>query len=104
MDAEAGSGLSPVLIESISGLMAALADPNRIALLDALRDGEANVNELAERVDVRHQTASHHIQILYRAGLVTRRREATSAIYGIEDWSAWWLVEQVARSLSEQDA
>jgi DNA-binding transcriptional ArsR family regulator len=76
-----------------------MAKAQRIALLEALRDGEAAVQELADRVGLAHQNASHHLALLWRAGILSRRREATTTFYAIEDWSAWWVVEQVAGSV-----
>jgi DNA-binding transcriptional ArsR family regulator len=78
--------------------------PKRIALLDSLRGGEANVQQLADDLDLTHRNASHHAAILHRAGLLTRRREGRQAIYAIEDWSALWLIEQAARALVDPEA
>ncbi len=74
-----------------------MAEANRIALLDALNDGEAGVQELADRVGLPHQTASHHLALLWRAGILARRRVGTMTLYCVSDWSAWWVIEQIAR-------
>jgi DNA-binding transcriptional ArsR family regulator len=101
---ESGPRLPGGVIEAIADLMAALADPTRIALLESLRSGEASVQELADDLDLPHQNASHHVGILRRAGLVKRRREGRLAIYAIEDWTALWLIEQAARALIDPEA
>lgn len=72
-----------------------MAECNRIVLLEALRDGEAGVQELADRVGLPHQNASHHLSILWRAGVLSRRREGAVTRYAVEDWSAWWVIEQI---------
>lgn len=74
-----------------------LAEPARIALLDALNDGEAGVQVLADIVGFPHQTASHHLAILHQAGVLSRRREGVTTLYSVADWSAWWVIEQIAR-------
>jgi DNA-binding transcriptional ArsR family regulator len=74
-----------------------LAEPNRIALLDALNDGEAGVQELADVVGLPHQDASHHLAVLHQAGVLVRRRQGRMTLYAVSDWSAWWLIEQIAR-------
>lgn len=85
-----------------------IAKPKRIALLEALNEGEAGVQELADRVGLPHQNASHHLTLLWQAGILSRRSEGTMTLYAVEDWSAWWVVEQLARwarsCLDEQDA
>lgn len=96
--------LAPHTIEAISARLAALASPSRIALLQALREGERSVQVLADAVDLTHRNASGHLAVLFRAGLLTRRTEGTSTFYAIEDWSAWWFIEQAARSVSDDDA
>lgn len=55
---------------------AALADPTRRAILTRLADGEATVNELAERFPITVQAVSKHLGVLERAGLITRGRSA----------------------------
>src|SRR3954453_23829821 len=54
----------------------ALADPVRRAMVARLARGPATVNELAAPFDITKQAVSKHIQVLERAGLVTRSREA----------------------------
>ena len=76
--------------------LAAIAKPTRVALLAALSEGEAGVQELADEVGVPHQNVSHHLALLWRAGILDRRREANTTVYWVEDWSAWWVVEQIA--------
>lgn len=95
--------LSEQVREQAAGRLAVLAKAKSIALLEALSEGEAGVQELADRIGVAHQNASHHLALLWRAGILSRRSEAARTIYAIEDWSAWWIVEQIAR-LSEPEA
>jgi DNA-binding transcriptional ArsR family regulator len=54
----------------------ALADPVRRAIVARLSLSSATVNELAEPFDISKQAVSKHIQVLERAGLVTRSRDA----------------------------
>lgn len=53
----------------------ALADPVRRQVVARLSRGPATVNELAEPFAISKQAVSKHIQVLERAGLVTRSRE-----------------------------
>lgn len=55
---------------------AALADPTRRAILARLARGEASVNELAEPFDMSQPAISKHLQVLERAGLISRSRDA----------------------------
>ena len=63
-------------VDQLSETFAALADPTRRAILTRLADGEATVNELAERFPITTQAVSKHLKVLERAGLITRGRTA----------------------------
>ncbi|WGW11323.1 metalloregulator ArsR/SmtB family transcription factor [Saxibacter everestensis] len=54
----------------------ALADPARRQIIARLSRGPATVNELAEPFGISKQAVSKHIQVLERANLVSRSREA----------------------------
>ncbi len=85
------------VVELTAQRLRVMAEAKRIALLQALNEGEAGVQELADRVGLAHQNASHHLTLLWKAGILSRRCEGTMTLYAIEDWSAWWVVEQIAR-------
>lgn len=55
-------------------IFAALADPTRRALLNALLAGEANVGDLARPFDMTLAAVSKHLRLLTQAGLVEQER------------------------------
>jgi DNA-binding transcriptional ArsR family regulator len=63
-------------MEQLDRVFAALADPTRRAILAQLAAGEATVNQLVEPFKLSQPTISKHLQVLERAGLVSRGREA----------------------------
>jgi len=65
-----------VLNDQLSAVFAALADPTRRDLVARLASGDATVGELAAPYDVSVQAVSKHLQVLERAGLVTKGRDA----------------------------
>jgi ArsR family transcriptional regulator, virulence genes transcriptional regulator len=58
-----------------------LADPKRLRLIDALRDGERTVGELAESLGASYPNVSQHLNVMRDAGLVTPRRDGTTIFY-----------------------
>ena len=60
---------------NLDDTFAALADPTRRAILARLAEGEASVMELAEPFDVSQPAISKHLQVLERAGLISRSRD-----------------------------
>jgi DNA-binding transcriptional ArsR family regulator len=65
-----------VQADQLSATFAALADPTRRAILARLLSGERSVSELAEPFDMSMPAVSKHLQVLERAGLIARRRDA----------------------------
>jgi DNA-binding transcriptional ArsR family regulator len=64
-------------MDALSSTFGALADPTRRAILARLAEGDAAVNELASLFPaISLQAVSKHLQVLERAGLVTRDRVA----------------------------
>jgi ArsR family transcriptional regulator len=61
----------------------ALADPTRVRILAVLRRGEQAVGQIALAADTRQSTASKHLQVLFHAGLVRRRRDASTVFYSL---------------------
>ena len=66
--------MNKLAVDELTGTFAALADPTRRAILSRLAEGEATVNELAEPFAMSVQAVSKHIQVLERAGLISRSR------------------------------
>jgi DNA-binding transcriptional ArsR family regulator len=64
-------------------LWSALADPNRRAMLDVLRDGPCPVGELADALGLSQPMASKHLRVLREAGLVLVRKAAQQRIYAV---------------------
>lgn len=64
-----GSGLS----DNLGAVFAALADPTRRAMLEALvREGSTSVPELSEQLPISRQAIAKHLASLDRAGLIER--------------------------------
>ncbi|MGD9695940.1 MAG: ArsR/SmtB family transcription factor [Thermoleophilia bacterium] len=62
----------------------ALADPNRRAILAAIRGGPRPVGGIAEQVGLSQQTTSHHLGVLRSAGLVSGRRAGTRHLFAVD--------------------
>lgn len=65
-----------------------LSTPQRLRIISALCQGEKNVGQLIEVLGVSQPNMSQHLNIMYRAGLVGKRRQGTQVYYHIADDSA----------------
>lgn len=59
----------------------AIADESRLRILAYISESAATVGDLAELLDLKPPTVSHHLSILRAAGLVNSRQEGTSRYY-----------------------
>jgi DNA-binding transcriptional ArsR family regulator len=96
------------LVELIAERFRILGEPMRITLLDALREGEATVQDLEEAIGASQQNVSKHLGVLLRAGIVARRKQGNFSVYSIADEAIFSLCEEVCgglhRQVSELDA
>lgn len=62
----------------------ALAEPNRLRIVELLRQGPTPVGEIAERLVLKQPLVSSHLKVLSRAGLVSARPVAQKRLYELE--------------------
>lgn len=97
--------VNPQLLREIDALHAqlcnGLADPKRIAILYALRDGEMNVNQLAELLALPQATVSRHLKILRERNLVTARRMGMKVCYSLTSTKVLDALDLLRQVLSE---
>jgi rhodanese-related sulfurtransferase len=81
------------MYDEVARVGKALASSTRLELLDLLAQGERSVEVLAGRAELGLTTASNHLQILKRAGLVSSRKEGTKVYYRLSgaDIATLWV-------------
>jgi DNA-binding transcriptional ArsR family regulator len=67
-----------VVVDDLSLVFSALADPTRRAILERLAEGDATVNQLAEPFAMSQQAVSKHLKVLEQARLISRTRSGKS--------------------------
>ena len=76
-----------------------LAEPMRLRILNSLRDGEKTVTDLVGATGSGQANVSRHLGILYRQGMVARRKEGQFTLYRISDPVLLELCELVCQGL-----
>lgn len=61
----------------------ALADPDRLKLVQCLQTGPKTVTDLAERLGKELANVSHHLAVLRHAGLVQDEKDGKFVIYSL---------------------
>ena len=59
----------------------ALADPTRRTILEVLRNGERQVNDIVEQATIHQSGVSRHLRILQEAGFVSMRPDGQRRLY-----------------------
>jgi DNA-binding transcriptional ArsR family regulator len=79
-----------------SNAFLALADPTRRRVVEALRFGERQVNDIVEEAGIHQSGVSRHLRILHDAGFVSMRPDGQRRLYALkpepfralDDWLA----------------
>jgi DNA-binding transcriptional ArsR family regulator len=74
----------------------ALADPTRRSIVEALRHGERQVNDIVGQAGIHQSGVSRHLRILLEAGFVSMRPDGQRRLYclrpepfrGLDEWLA----------------
>jgi ArsR family transcriptional regulator, virulence genes transcriptional regulator len=69
--------------DQASNLLKALAHRHRLVIICQLIEKERSVGDLADLLDIRVSTASQHLALLRKDGLVTARRDGQTIWYSI---------------------
>jgi len=68
-------------ISIMNSTLIALAEPNRLQIVELLRDGPLSVGEIAEKLELKQPQVSKHLRVLSEAGLVEVQPIANRRIY-----------------------
>ena len=72
------------VFESVAELFAVLSTPIRLKIISAVCNGEKNVSELLAQIDTTQPNMSQHLSMLYRCGVLSKRREGTQMFYRLQ--------------------
>ncbi|WP_286228519.1 ArsR/SmtB family transcription factor [Neobacillus mesonae] len=59
----------------------ALSEPNRLQIVELLREGPLTVGEISERLQIRQPQVSKHLRVLSNSGIVRVHADANRRIY-----------------------
>ena len=69
----------------VSKVAKAFSDKNRIKILKYLSDGQKNVSQVADRLNVEENLASHHLRVLAALGFLRNDKKGREVYYKIND-------------------
>ncbi len=71
------------LLQLHASICKGLADPKRLLIINALRDGDKAVSEICIALDLPQANVSQHLAVLRDKGLVRTRREGQFVYYSL---------------------
>lgn len=74
---------SDAVFEKAAEVFRVMSAPMRLRIISALCHGEKNVGELLAEIDTTQPNMSQHLNTLYKAGVLGKRREGVQIYYRI---------------------
>ncbi len=88
--------MAQTLCELEARVLASLAHPNRLMILDLLQKGEMCVCELQAALQIEQSNLSRHLKVMAQEGLIEHRRLGTRSYYRIAEPRVTALLAAVA--------
>ena len=79
-----------------------LADPKRLLILYALRNGELSVSEICEEVGFAQANVSQHLAVLRDKGLVRTRKDGQFVFYSVSSPKIIQALDLLRQVMTEQ--
>ncbi len=77
-------------IAHCAALLKVFTDSHRLRILDILFMGELTVSVIADAIGIDLTTASHHLNVMHKAGLVQSRRNGRFVHYSLHPGVLQW--------------
>ena len=86
---------------NLAELFKVFGDSTRIRILLLLSEKEANVNEIANELNMNQSAISHQLKNLKQSKLIKNRRDGQSNYYSLDDDHVYKIIEQGLRHVKE---
>lgn len=94
-------GMSERQLLELADLFKMFGDSTRIKILYDLFDGEKNVTEICEDIEMNQSAVSHQLKALRTAKLIKSRREGKSVKYSLDDDHVKTIIEMGKEHIEE---
>jgi DNA-binding transcriptional ArsR family regulator len=73
------------VFESVARYFLILSEPARLRILHCICQQERSVGQIVEETGLTQSNASRHLNMMYQAGVLRRRRDGAQVLYGVTD-------------------
>ena len=91
--------LDPVF-DAVAAYFSVLSEPTRLRIMHAICEIEKPVSQIVEELAATQTNVSRHLSLMYRAGVLTRRKEGNQVYYRVADAS----MVEICRTVCNQIA
>jgi len=91
--------LDPVF-DAVASYFSVLSEPTRLRIMHAICETEKSVSQIVEEIGSTQTNASRHLSLMYRSGVLARRKEGSQVYYRVADAS----MVEVCRTVCNQIA
>lgn len=95
------SAASEAVLVRAARMLSAAGNPARLRLLELLADGERCVTDIADATGTAMPTVSQRLQVLWREGLLSTRRDGKHVFYAVADQHVFDLITAILRHAKE---
>ena len=97
--------LDPVF-DAVASYFSVLSEPTRLRIKHAICETEKSVSQIVEEIGSTQTNASRHLSLMYRSGVLARRKEGSQVYYRVADASmveiCRTVCNQIAGSMDEK--
>ena len=97
--------LDPVF-DAVASYFSVLSEPTRLRIMHAICETEKSVSQIVEEIRSTQTNASRHLSLMYRSGVLARRKEGSQVYYRVADASmveiCRTVCNQIAGSMDEK--
>ena len=86
--------LQQEIIQELAEFFKIFGDATRIRILQTLLEGERNVGDLADVLEMSQSAVSHQLRVLRQNDLVKYRKEGKTVFYSLDDEHIRMVLEQ----------
>ena len=88
------------MFELAAELFSVLSTPMRLRILSALCNEEKSVSQMLTEIDTTQPNLSQHLNVLYRCGVLAKRKQGTQVIYRVQSEQAVTLCRSVCTQIA----
>ena len=88
-------------IDAVASYFGVLSEPTRIRIMGAVCEEEKTVSQIVEELGASQTNVSRHLGIMYRSGVLARRKQGNQVYYRTADAAMVDLCRSVCKRISE---